>query len=143
MMIDQLGEVEAQRLTRGAVHVSSTNEILTPPIRLTSDNVIYWSEHYKRLEGVKEGSAIKTKAKAFIDQNCISWNKYTKEFECLPLKGNHTKHRMVKQPDGSFDCTCQFYNKTVKNSGQPNLLCSHVLALYLYLKLKRWNGEDI
>ena len=143
MMIENKNEIEAQRLLRGAVSISSTNEIKTPPIRLTSDNVIYWSEHYKQLENVKEGNAIRTKARAFIspENNCIQWDKDQKCFICLPIKGyNKTTYRMNKLKNGSFDCSCQFYNKVSQFWEQP--ICSHTLALYLYLKLKRWNLES-
>jgi hypothetical protein len=135
-----LSELEAERLSRGAVSVSCNNEIKTPPIRLTVDNVIYWSEHYKQLEGVKEGNAIRTKARSFLDHNCIQWDKDNKVFVCLPIKGyNKTTYRMEKLKDGTFNCSCQFYNKVSKDWDQP--ICSHILALWLYLKLKRWNCE--
>ena len=140
-MIDQLKQIEAQRLSKGAVSVPVKDERMTPPIRLTEDNVIYWSEHYKQLEGIKEGTAIRTKARAFLHNNSIQWDKDQKCFICLPIKGyNHTTYRMFKKGE-NFDCSCQFYNKVSKDWEKP--ICSHILALYLYLKLKKWNMEDI
>ena len=120
-----------------------------PPQVLTKQNVIYWSEHYKRLEGCKEGKAIKTKARKFLELNCIAYDpegeKYGYEkgdyenhkFICLPIKGyNKTTYRMWWSKEiQDFVCSCQF-NQKVK------MPCSHITALWLWIKILTWNKKN-
>lgn len=122
------------------------------PIELTPKNVIFWSEHYKRLAGIggikeKTVHAIQTKAKLFLKKGCIQYDpeetKYDwKEdkfydghrFICKPLPGyNKTTYRLWwNKVRDDFECSCQF-NQTTK------IPCSHITALWLFLKILNWN----
>lgn len=114
-------------------------ETYEEPTELTNKNVIYWSEHYKRLEGLKEATAIRTKAKRFLAEDCIQYDKEKKQYCCKPiLKYNSTTYHFTQGPDG-FECSCQFYNQVCKKSNNTNLICSHLLALFLKLKIWNWN----
>lgn len=112
------------------------------PREINSKTVIYWSEHYKMLKGVKEGGAIQTKARKFVSLGLIDYSKEDKCYLCNPIPGyNSTTYRLfwdkgkVKYNGkgyGDFECSCQFNQKTFK-------MCSHILALYMQLKI--WNWE--
>jgi len=122
---------------------------LEPPKELNPTNVVYWSEHYKRLQGFKgikekTAKAIQTKSKIFLKHGLIQYDpeetKYNygeydgHRFVCLPLKGyNKTTYRMWWNKDrDDFECSCQF-NQTTK------FPCSHITALWLWIKIKNWN----
>ena len=116
------------------------------PRELNAKNIIYWSEHYKRLEGVEHGKGIQTKARNFIKNKCIEYDpdgkKYSElgdydghKFICKPIKNyNKTTYRLWQGEDKSFECSCQFWNKAGKTIG---LDCSHITSLWMQLKI--WN----
>ena len=127
-----------ESMSKRGVNIQRVPVRFIAPKKLNNKNVIYWSESYKRLEGVKEGSAIRTKAKRFLRLKCIVYNPETKEYLCKPIPGyNKTTYRMKKEGD-HFSCSCQFYNKVSKFWVHP--ICSHTLTLKMYLKIKHWNG---
>ena len=113
-----------------------------PPTELTAHNVVYWSEHWKKLVVEGNETAKGAKAKKFIENNCIEYVK--KEFSetgkgyyiCMPIPDyNKTTHK-INSVNGEFECSCQYY-QTYKRT------CSHILALYLQLKIWNWNRKNI
>lgn len=111
------------------------------PKEINSKSVIYWSEHYKMLNG--EGNAIQTKARKFVELGLIDYDKEKKCYICKPIGYNKTtyhqiwdKNRLKYKGDGygEFECSCQ-YNQT-------NRMCSHILALYMQLKIWNWKKRD-
>jgi hypothetical protein len=114
-----------------------------PPAELTTHNVIYWSEHWKKLvvEGGEDAKG--QKAKKFIENNCIEYVKKEDSetgkgyYICKPIPDyNKTTHRITNSSDGSFECSCQEY-QTYKRP------CSHIIALYLQLKIWNWNKKNL
>ena len=122
------------------------------PIELNPKTVIYYSEHYKRLEGCQEGQAICIKARKFIENDCIAydpegekydpydfWQPEKHEFICRPIPGyNKTTYRLkwnnlIKE----FECSCQFFQTKMIKKEDP--YCSHNLALWLFIKMLNWN----
>lgn len=120
-----------------------------PPKELNTKNVVFWSEHYKRLQTldikVKTAKAIQSKARLFLKNNCIQYDpnetKYDgygeydgHRFICLPIKGyNSTTYRLWwNKVTNDFECSCQF-NQTTK------FPCSHITALWLWIKIRNWN----
>lgn len=122
----------------------------TNPKEINSKNVIYWSEHYKRLEGVEHGKAIQTKARKWVKEELIQYDpdgkkyNYLGEYDghtfiCKPLKNyNKTTYRIWQLPDKSFECSCQFFQKVSKKKG---IDCSHVTALWMQLKIWNYNRK--
>ena len=109
------------------------------PKELTPNNVIYWSKSAKRLEGVKEGSAIKTKAIKFLKLGCVQ---YDPEFQCFfvnPIKNYNKTRYQVESGGKHFKCNCQFYNKVSKDWDHPT--CSHIQAVKMFLEIKQWNKK--
>lgn len=120
----------------------------SPPEILNFKNVVYYSEHFKKLQGAEHGKAIQTKAKIFLRNNCIEYDpqgeKYGFEkgeyeghkFICKPLQNyNKTTYRMWHNSKiGEFECSCQFYQKT-------KLQCSHVTALWMFIKILNWKKQ--
>ena len=119
------------------------------PRVLTVKNVVFWSEHYKRLEGMegikeKTAKAIQSKAKIFLKHGLIQYDpdetKYPSgqydghRFVCKPLIGyNKTTYRMWWNKERQdFECSRQF-NQTTK------IPCSHITGLWLWIKIKNWN----
>jgi len=117
------------------------NVSVEPPSILNSKNVIYWNEEYKRLEGVTEASAIRTKAKKWLENNCIVYSERDQCFICKNIKGyNKTFHKIRKVGD-NFECSCQFHNKIVKEN-LTHLMCSHVLAVKLQISIWKHNNSS-
>ena len=109
-------------------------ETYEPPKQYTKKNIIFWSEHYKSLN-VPEGKARQIKARKFIEKDCIEWDADMGEFRCKPILGyNKTTYRL-KKIGSSFNCSCQFYCKTGN-------ICSHILALFMWLKIKNSQGDE-
>ena len=131
------------KYTKGYIKEIPMNiETLKPPKELNSKNVIYWSEHWKSLQGVKEGSAIQTKALRFLQEGCIEYQKDDYDpskscYICKPIKGyNKTTYHIRWSKDiKDFKCSCQFNVTTGR-------ICSHILALYLQLKIWNYNKKN-
>jgi len=112
-----------------------------PPKEINSKSVIYWSEHYKMLKGVKEGGAIRTKARKFVELGLIDYDKEKKCYICKPIPDYNKstyhiiwdKNRLKYKGEGfgEFECSCQYNQRTLK-------MCSHILALYMQLKIWNW-----
>lgn len=105
-----------------------------PPKEITKSNVVYWSEHWKKLivEGGEKAKG--AKAKKFLENDCIEYCKEEKLYLCKPIRGyNKTIHKM-KPIKGGFECSCQEYQTYQRT-------CSHILALYLFLKIENWNKK--
>jgi len=124
------------------------NETTEPPELLTNESVIYWSEHFKKLEGCDGGKAIQTKAKLFLEADCIEYFKDIIDprlncFICKPLKGYNktTYHLPFNKITRKFDCSCQYYQTKLLKKEEP--YCSHSTALYLFLKIQNWNKRHI
>lgn len=114
------------------------------PEELTPHTVIKWSNTYKNLEILdKEGKfktySIRAKARRFLENECIEYDKEKKCYLCKPLKGyNKTTYEIRSLPNQQFSCSCQFYNRVVLRQNITNLICSHVCALKLMLKIWNW-----
>ena len=144
---ENLKRIEAARLTKNATEIKNNSITMTPPSELTSKNVIYWSNHWKKLvvSGGNEGSVIGQKARMFIEQKCIEYIKdeyisSNSKYICKPLKGNHTTHSL-KWNKGDFECDCQYFQTKLRKGEKP--FCSHYLALYLQLKIWNWKKKDL
>jgi len=115
------------------------------PDKLTPKTVIRWSNTYKKLEmleknGVFKTFSIRAKARRFLENGCITYNKEKKCYECLPIPHyNKNTYEMRSLPNQQFSCTCQFYNRVVIKNNIPGLCCSHVCALKLMLKIWNYN----
>jgi len=108
------------------------------PKELNAKNIIYWSESLRSLQGIKEGSAIRTKALAFLKKDLIKYDADNKIFLCLPIPNyNSTTYKINNRGDNHFECSCQFYNKVSKTWDHPT--CSHIEAVKLFLEIKRYN----
>lgn len=112
------------------------------PESITKFNVVHWCEHYKKLEGVKGANVIRAKAKRFVELECIEYSKEKKSYLCKPIKDyNKTFHYMHNTKDElGFDCSCQFYQKVIKNG--EGYICSHILALFMQLKIWNWKRRE-
>jgi len=131
------------KYTKGYIkEVAGQTEFRQPPKELNTQNVIYWSEHYKSLQGVKNGTAIQTKALKFLQEKCIEYQKDEYDsskscYICKPIEGYNktTYHIKWDKEIKDFKCSCQFNVTTGK-------MCSHILALYLQLKIWNWNKRN-
>lgn len=116
--------------------------IYEPPRELTTENVVFWSDHYKMFEKQK---SVQSKARNFLENDCIKWDPEEKVWICKPIAGyNKTTHRifwnhelinMKNGNKGEFECSCQG-----NNAGEK--ICSHILALYMYLKILNYNKSE-
>jgi len=124
------------------VHSGISEEI---PREINPKTVIYWSEHYKMLKGVKEGGAIQTKARKFVELGLIDYDKEKKCYLCKSIPNynsttyhifwDKTKPKYNGLGNGEFSCSCQYNQRSLK-------MCSHILALYLQLKIWNWQKRE-
>ena len=136
-------EIEAQKMER-----------YEAPKELNPKTVVYWSEHYKRLEGFQGCNAIRSKAVKFVELGLIQYDpegskydpfNYWEEPEkhdwiCKPLPGNHLTYRLTwNNLIKEFECSCQFFQTKLLKKEEP--YCSHNLALWLYIKILNWNRK--
>jgi len=111
------------------------------PEKLTPETVIHWSEHYKRLEGLDGGNAIQAKAKKFLKNECIEYDKEKKQYICKPIKGYNKTTYKLPFKGGKFHCSCQYFQTKLLKGEEP--YCSHQTALYMFLKMENWNRRSL
>jgi hypothetical protein len=114
-----------------------------PPKELTPQNVIFWSTHYKKLVVEGGDTAIGFKARRFIENNCIEYLKDEYDsskscYICKPIKDYNktTYHLKWNKELNDFECDCQFNQRVHR-------MCSHILALYLQLKIWNYNKKNL
>lgn len=114
------------------------------PERLNENTICKWSEHFKMLKTQDGGNARLSKAKSFLKHHCIKWSKEHKNWVCYPIRSYNKSFYHIRWDKelpnfktgekGEFSCSCQFNQKV----GQ---MCSHILSLYLFLKLYNYNKK--
>ncbi len=114
-------------------------ETFEPPHTVTPGNIIYWSNSLRDLQGVTEGTAIKTKALRFLKEDLVQYDRNIKKFLVNPIIGyNKTTYTVNNRGDNHWQCNCQFYNKVSYKWEHP--ICSHIQAVKLWLEINRWNS---
>lgn len=123
------------------------NSEFEPPEFLTPQTVIHWSNTYKTLEMLeKDGKfhtySIRAKAQRFLENGSITYDKEKKCYLCGPIPHyNKTIYEMRSLPNQQFSCSCQFYTNVVVKQKIQGLICSHICALKLMLKIYNWKPE--
>lgn len=108
------------------------------PDVFTYKNVIYWEPESQQLlrlkrDGSKEAGTLLKKAQDFLVFECIE--EKDDGFICKPIKGYNTKtYNIINN-----QCNCQGFSTKLKNGEKP--MCSHTLAVKLYLYVRRKNGN--
>ena len=145
--------MEKENLSNTEVHSGISEEIprekFEEPQELTPRTVIKWSNTYKQLEildeqGIFKTYSIRAKARRFLEKGCIEYNKEKKCYQCLPLKGyNKTVYDIEtnKEYNCGFECSCQFFQRVVKKQKVSDLVCSHICALKMMLKIWNYNKK--
>lgn len=106
------------------------------PNELNNENVFDYSNSYKKLKAIAriQTYPIIFKAKELID--CI---KYVKKADSEDGEGYYKcMDYKMKSIGKEFNCTCQFY-QFAKKLNIPGLICEHILALKLQLKMWSYN----
>ncbi len=138
------------------------------PKEVNEDNVIFWSQHAKMIQGDQQ-----KKAHLLLVHDCVQYlghdeSSGKKTFIILPLNTeqfwheiingedtvfikkpfthdyNKSAYRIYKNEEGMFECDCQGWN-TKKVRGELNaegVSCSHVLALFLAFKTGKFGKGD-
>jgi len=123
------------------------------PNELTPNNVCYYSNTFKGLKILDETGkwktyAIRLKARRFLRENCIEYIKKADSddgvghYICKKIKGyNKTDYKIYSNKENAcgFECNCQFFQRVVKKQNIPGLVCSHITALKLMLKIWTYN----
>ena len=114
------------------------NDIISmdKPKTMNSKWIVYWSPSSKKLEGVKQGKAIITKAQKLNELDLIE-QVSENIFKIKPIPGYNKTFYCVTNKDG-YKCNCQFYNTISKTWEEPS--CSHIQAVKFYLEIKKWNN---
>lgn len=116
-----------------------------PPEKLDGNNVIYYSHHARELKGT-----VVNKAKKFILLKCIQYDVEFKCFYCNPIKDyNKSRYKIWKEKGHKgFQCSCQACQGRMKKGEfnpeiEDTAVCSHVLAIYFWLKIRNWDKERV
>lgn len=112
---------------------------------MNQTSLIFYSSHTKELVGSTEA-----KIRAILDQGAIEYDKENRQFICKPILQrngtpyNKTTYTIQNHKAFGFACSCQGWVMKLKkhesdpiNSKAPS--CSHVAALYEYLKRRNMN----
>lgn len=129
-----------------SIKEKSEEDLITyeKPEKLTVETVAHWSRHFHDLKDKNGSATIMSKAKKWLKNNCIRYDHELKCFFCDPINGYNKSIYTIKNSKNGFTCSCQFFQRVCvdeKNINEGVYLCSHILALYLWLKLKHWNKE--
>ena len=119
--------------------------IMSDPEVLTPDNVMYYSHHAKEVKGT-----LRSKAQKFLDLGLVEWDRAAKNFYVHFIPGYNTRTYEIVRRAAGFECNCQgCQTKIKKGLYDPDVdsfaACSHILAVYLWLKMVNWNkngGEN-
>lgn len=135
------------------------------PREVTVENVCFWSRHARELEG-----SIKRKALLFLSYDCIHYLGYDSTFESkytfmvLPLNTsdqfcynnqtlfkkpfpkdyNSSEYLLYKKNDGRWICNCQGWRSAERDDKKrkaDGVQCSHILALFLAFKCRKFGVE--
>jgi hypothetical protein len=101
------------------------------PEKLSPKNVCFYSHHAKEVEG-----NIRSKAKKFLELGCIQYDYDMKCFYCNPIKNYNKSRYKIESKGDRFVCDCQYNVRVGEN-------CSHILAVYLWLKIHNWNKKEV
>lgn len=113
---------------------------MTETLTQQKQKVMYYDHIKQKLEGAMIDKAIK-----FFNAECIKpvydgLNELI-GYECRPLNGYNTRtYSLRAHPVFGWACNCQGFNKKEAqfNEGKIDyVICSHVIALSIYLKDKR------
>lgn len=113
-------------------------EIYEPPRELNFKNVMYWETESRQLlelkqNGDKEAATLLTKAKHFLENDCIEQIN-RKLFIVKPIKNyNKTTYRIKNINDEEFICNCQGFSK--------NGICSHIIAVKQKIKIDNYKPK--
>lgn len=118
-----------------------------PPQNYNSKNVIFWEETSNALRlaqasGDKHARPLLTKAKKFIDSQCVDQISQT-SWKCKPLKAYNKTEYLIRETDQGMVCNCQGFKKAQKNfdEGHSDIkpICSHVVAVkqFCFLEAKK------
>ena len=107
---------------------------------LTYDNVIEVSRSYKKMEEIGLHKKYDTKeilitARNFLINNCLDYDKDNKCYTCKPYHIRGRKIYKIRFVKGGFSCDC---DRSAQLPQIDGLICEHVLALKLMLKI--WNN---
>jgi hypothetical protein len=107
---------------------------ISPPQVFDYRNVCFWEPESRRLiklkqDGSKEAATLLSKAKKFLENNCIKRISQQK-WHCLPLEGYNSTTYLISFID-SWDCNCQGFSN--------NQNCSHILAVKQYEYMEKQN----
>jgi hypothetical protein len=99
------------------------HDLIASAYGISVTDLCCWDAESKTLLGSQ-----KAKAREFNRLELIKYAGNGK-FHCLPVKGYNKTTYTLEKRNGEWTCSCQWYCK-------QGLVCSHIQALWLYLKNK-------
>lgn len=111
------------------------------PEELNAKTVIYYSHHAKEVKGT-----VKNKARKFVELDLIEYLECDKVFLVHPIKGYNTRTYTIQKQKVGFECNCQACQTRIKMGSylpalEEQAACSHILAVYFWLKIKHWRKK--
>ena len=107
------------------------------PKEFNPNNVCFWEKTSKELKvarknGDKQAGVFLTKAKMFLENECIQRVNET-NWICKPIKKyNHSTYK-IRITEQGFECNCHGFNSKLKDytNGDSNIkpTCSHIIAV--------------
>jgi len=139
--IDLINEDRQKQKEKGYDTVYTGIKI-EPPKVLTPKNVMYYSHHAKEVN-----NSIKHKAQIFLDMDLVEYDFDVKCYIVKPIAGYNTRTYTIQKRKTGFECNCQGCQTKIKKGlydpeKQSLTACSHILAVYLLLKIKNWRQQD-
>ena len=119
------------------------------PSEYTINNVIHWEPFSKALviakkAGDKHANPLLTKAKKFLNEDCIDQLSMS-TWICKPIKNYNKTSYFIRSTDEGFSCCCQGFNKKYQEYEAVKLdlkpICSHIIAVKQYCFIKSKNAS--
>lgn len=137
------------------------------PSQVTAENVIFWSRHAREMQGT-----MKSKALQFLNHDCVHYIGFDSTFDSrhtfivLPLSKsedftyqgvifkkkpflrdyNSSEYLVYKrESDKRFVCNCQGWQSAERDLNKRRFdgcQCSHVLALFLCFKIRKFGKAE-
>jgi hypothetical protein len=108
-----------------------------PPREFNPNNVCFWESTSKELKvarknGDKPAGVFLTKAKMFLENNCIEQINET-SWICKPIPDYNNTTYKIRHPEKGFECNCHGFNNKLRDytNGDSNVkpVCSHIIAV--------------
>lgn len=122
-----------------------------PPKDFNPNNVCFWESTSKELKvarknGDKPAGVFLTRAKMFLENNCIERINET-SWICKPIPDYNNTTYKIRITEKGFECNCHGFNNKLRDytNGDSNVkpTCSHIIAVKQFAFIESKGAEQL